>query len=175
MASPSISAPPASFGRASRVPLKIAALMALAALGIQALLPIIHPAFSVLNLPLLVVVFVSLTIRAVIPAILWAMLIGWAQDGLTHDPVGLLGIVYSVLSYLVVTASLYVKLSLASVFGLVIAAAYLAHEILLYAIRVNLLGQDLPLDLGLWGALTALHAGLALLAYPAHRKLIDSS
>ena len=175
MASPSVSAPPVSFGQASRVSLKIAALMALAALGIQALLPIIHPAFSVLNLPLLVVVFVSLKIRAVVPAILWAMLIGWAQDGLTHDPVGLLGIVYSLLTYLVVTASLYVKVSLASVFGLIIAAAYLAHEILLYAIRVYLLGQAPPLDIAVWGALTALHAGLALLVYPAHSKLIDSS
>ena len=175
MASPSTSASPATFGRVSRVPLKIAALVALAALGIQALLPIIQPAFSLLNLPLLVVVFVSLTIRAVVPAILWAMLIGWAQDGLTHDPVGMLGIVYSVLTYLIVTASHYVKVSLAYVYGLAFGAAYLAHEVLLYAIRVHLLGQDLPLDVGLWGALTALHAGLALLAYPAHRKLIDSS
>lgn len=175
MARPSVSAPPASFGRVSQVSLKVAVLMALAALGIQALLPIIHPAFSVLNLPLLVVVLVSLTIRAVVPAILWAMLVGWAQDGLTHDPVGLLGIVYSLLGYLVVTASLYVKVSLAYVFGLLIAAAYLAHEILLYAIRVYLLGQDSPLELGLWGALTVLHAGLALLVYPAHRKLIDRS
>ena len=172
MATPASSPPQARLRHGSRISLKMATAMALAALSVQALLPIVEPALTVCNLPLLVVVFVSLTIRTVVPAILWAMVVGWAQDGLTHDPVGLLGIVYSILSYLIVLCSLYVKVSIAYVFGLLVAAAYLAHEILLYAIRMFLLGQDPPVDLGLWGALTALHAGLALLAYPAHRRLV---
>lgn len=175
MPAPASTGPPPSFRRQSRVSLQLVAALALAVLALQALLPVLDPGLAVCNLPLLLVILVSLAIRAVVPAILWAMVIGWAQDGLTHDPVGMLGIVYSVLGYLIVTSSLYVKVSVPYVFGLVVAAAYLTHEILLFAIRILLLGQDPPLDLGLWGALTALHAGLALLAYPTHRKLIDGT
>ncbi len=175
ISSPAIGASAASLRRKSQASLKAASLIALATLGVQALLPILLPALTVFNLPLLTVIFAALAIRTVVPAMLGAMLIGWAQDGLTHDPVGMLGIVYSILSYLVTTVSLYVKVSPAFVLGLGVAAAYLLHEILLFAMRLSLLGQDPRFDLGLWGALTVLHAGLGLLAYPVYRKLVGNA
>jgi rod shape-determining protein MreD len=172
---PSIGTPGTNLIRDSRVSVTAVAVLALATLGLQALLPIIQPALSVLNLPLLTAIYVVLTLRAVVPAMLFAMLIGWAQDGLTRDPVGMLGIVYSILGYLAATASLYFKVNLPLVLGLFVAGAYLLHEILLFLVRLYLLGQDPQLELVLWGALTALHAGLALLAYPLlYRRLVGN-
>ena len=169
---PSTATQAAGYRRRVGVSLPHLAAMALVTLGAQALLPILSPGLEAFNLPLLAVIFSALTTRAVIPAILVAMLIGWAQDGLTHDPVGTLGIVYSIVSYLVSTAALYLKVALPVVLGLFVAAAYLLHEIVLFAISHYLLDEDLAFDLVLWCALTALHAGLGLLAYPLYGRLV---
>ena len=161
------------FSRRSRLSLVFVAATGLAALGLQSLLPIAHPALSQFNLPLLVVVYVVSTIRAVIPAMLFAMLVGWAQDGLTSEPIGMLGIVYLVLGYLTATLSRYLKVGLALVHGLLVASAYLLHEVLVVALAYFVHRPGAEADLVLWAALAALHTGLALLLYPPFDRLAE--
>ena len=154
------------------LPMRAGFVMALLALVMQALLTAMDPAFTVLNLPLLVVIYAVLTLRAVIPAIVAAMLVGWAQDGLNHEPVGMFGTAYAILAYLAATFSRYFKVGLALVLGVFVAALYFLHEVILFAMRYYLLGQVVAFDLALWIPLTALHAGLALLLYPLCDRLV---
>ena len=156
-----------------RKPLRLGAgvLIVASALGLQALLPLAHPLFGLFNLPMLVVVYLVMRQRTTLVAMLGAMLVGWTQDGLTRDPIGVLGIVYLLVAYLVSVASLYLKVSVVFVLGLFVATAYLLYEILLFAVRHALLGQGAAFDPWLWTAGTALHVGLALLAYPLLDRL----
>ena len=75
------------------------------------------------------------------------------------------------LAYLVGRASQLFKLALFYVMGVFVAAAYLLHEVILYVVRAHLVGQRYLPEPGLWCALAALHAGLALLAYPVFDKV----
>ena len=162
------------FGRRSLISPRGVVLLSAAALGLQALLPIIHPSLTSLNIPLLVVICIAVSMQ-VVPAVLAGALIGWAQDGLTHLPVGVLGIVYSALGYVSATVGQFFRVGYSHVLCLFAAAAYLLHLVLLHAIGLYLLGASPRVDLGMWGAMTLLHAGASLLAYPVYKRLVVSS
>ena len=172
--SPAKGASATRFGRKSHISTRGVLLLSAAALGLQALLPAIHPSLTSLNIPLLVVICISVSVQQVVPAVLAGALIGWAQDGLTHMPVGVLGIVYSVLGYVSATAGQFFRLGYSHVLCLFVAAAYLLHEVLLHAIGLYLLGDPPRAHLGMWGAMTVLHAGAALLIYPVYKKMVVS-
>lgn len=169
---PAFGAPTGSLIQRPIIPPKAGFVLALLALTLQALMMAVEPALTLLNLPLLVVIYAVLTLRAVIPAMLAAMLVGWAQDGFTHQPVGMFGTAYAVLAYLAATFSRYFKVGLALVLGVFVASLYFLHEVILFAIRHYLLGQAAIFDLALWVPLTALHAGLALLLFPLCDRLV---
>lgn len=162
----------ASVSPRSQVRFKAGLVLVAAALASQALLPLAHPIFGLFNLPLLVLVFLVIRRRATPLAIVGAMLLGWTQDGLTRDPIGVLGIVYAIVAYLVSVASLYLRVRVVFILGLFVATVYVLYEILNYSVRHALLGQDLAFDPWLWAAGTALHVGLALLGYPLLERLV---
>lgn len=166
------SAGAAGFSRDQGLSVRSVLVLAAAALGLQTFLPTLLPVASLFNLPLLVAVYFMLTFRSAIPAMTVGMLVGWAHDGLMHGPVGTLGLVYAILGYLSSLASQLFKFSLFSVLGIFVGLAYLAHEVILYAIREYLLGQQAVFELGTWCALSALHAGVALLLYPLFDRLV---
>lgn len=145
--------------------------LVLAALSLQMFLPTLLPALHLLNIPLLVGVYVFLRSRTVISAMLIGMFIGWAQDGLTHGPIGMYGAIYACIAYLGGTASQFVRVDLPLVWGCFAALAYVLHEAMLYLIHVYLLGQAAQFEFGLWASLAALHSGVALLFYPMFGRL----
>ena len=141
--------------------------LAAVALGLQVFLPTLVPMLSALNLPFLAAFYLVLAYRQVIPGMVACLVIGWAQDGLTHGPVGVYGLVYVALAYLGATASQFFKLEFALVTGIFVALAYWLHELILFTIRGDfLLGQPAQWELGAWSALAGVHAGLALVIYP---------
>lgn len=74
-------------------------LVPLFALVVQAYLPLYFPYASLLDLPLLVVIYFALTRRSPIAGILAGALIGIAQDSLSRDPIGLFAITNTVIGY----------------------------------------------------------------------------
>lgn len=75
------------------------ALLAVFALALQSFLPLhIGPA-RFLDLPLLVVVYFGLTRRNAVTGIFVGSIIGLAQDSLTRGPLGMTGIVKTVIGY----------------------------------------------------------------------------
>ena len=74
-------------------------LIALLALWLQGYLPLWFPTASVLDLPLLVTVYFALSRRSQISGMLVGAAIGLAQDSLGHGPIGLFGMVKTVVGY----------------------------------------------------------------------------
>ncbi len=146
--------------------------LAVAALALQTFLPTVLSPSSLLNLPLLVAIYLMLMSRSALAAMAIGVLIGWAQDGLTHGPVGTYGIVYAILGFLSASVSRVLQLNLFYVLGLFVALAYLAHEVLLYAVNAYLLVQRPEFEPGLWFALTAFHAGVGMLVFPLFDRLV---
>lgn len=156
---------------ARRLDLRKAFFLAVTALGLQLALPLLAVPLRALNLPLLAAVYLVLAYSSVPLGMVLAMLVGWAQDGLTHGPIGVYGAAYLCVGYLTAVGCQYFKVEMAPVLGALTAAAYLLHELLLFLIRVFLMGQAVTPEVGTWVALAALHAGLALLVYPLGDKL----
>src|ERR1700761_5263217 len=92
---------------AKKFPILIYIFVPLLALGLQSLLSLHLNRFDLIDLPLLVTIYYALTQREPISATLVGTIIGIAQDGLTHHPLGVFGISKAVVGY--VAASLGVR------------------------------------------------------------------
>ncbi len=160
--------------RAGRLQQAVAGSAVVAAiLFLQAVAPSMHPAASFVSLPLLVVVYLSARLGRPVVAMLLGAVIGWFHDGLTGEPIGVYGTVFVCVSCFVSFASVRLKVSVAALMGVCVAAAYVLHELLLWIVRDALLGRPEAFDPELWGALAALHLGLALIFFPLADRLVE--
>ena len=73
------------------------------AVGVQAYLPLRFPQLDIFNLPLLVVIYFSVTRRSPISGTLTGMVVGLLQDALTQRPLGINGISETVVGFLAAT------------------------------------------------------------------------
>ena len=76
-----------------------AILIPLAALFLQAFLPLRLHFFSIFDLPLLVVIFFAVARRSQVSGLLTGAVIGLLQDSLTHHPIGVYGIAKTVVGF----------------------------------------------------------------------------
>lgn len=152
------------------VPVASAAAL-LASLSLQAVLPALHSAAGVVNLPLIVLVRLATRSQPVLWVTLAATATGLAQDGLTHQPAGILGLAYTILGYVLAVWSRHLQIMLVPVQCLFVAAAYLLHEVLVLGTRRFLLGQAQEPEPALWLALAVVHAGLAMVVNPLLDRL----
>ena len=74
-------------------------LVPLIALIVQASLPTYHNVASVLNLPLLVVIYFAFSSRSPGAGLVMGLLIGLVQDSLSGEPIGLSGIANTIIGY----------------------------------------------------------------------------
>lgn len=89
-------------------PLFVYVAVPVIALGLQSFVTLHFPNFSVLDLPLLVVIYFAMTLRTPIAATFGGAFLGLAQDALTHQPLGVFGIAKAFIGYL--AASLGVRI-----------------------------------------------------------------
>ncbi|MGC9291571.1 MAG: rod shape-determining protein MreD [Acidobacteriaceae bacterium] len=89
-----------------RFPLLVYLLVPLLAVLLQAYLPLRFPRFAVLDLPLLVTIYFSVTRRAPIHGTLLGAAIGLTQDALTHLPLGINGTIKAIVGYLAASTGL---------------------------------------------------------------------
>lgn len=127
-------------------------LIPLAALFLQAFVPLRFPFFSIFDLPLLVVIFFAVARRSQVAGLITGGVIGIVQDSLTHQPIGLYGIALTVVGY--GASSLGVKLDVENAGSrfLVTLFFYVVHEIIYFVIARDLVGLTLlwswPRELG---------------------------
>ena len=141
--------------------------LCLVALTLQVFLPVYFPLVGMLDLPLLAVVYLALLRQNVLVGMTIGLLVGLGQDGLTHGPIGLFGIIKSVIGYSAAAVSLVIEVGYPGARGVLAALFFLAHQVMFWALEGALLGGAATLDPALTLILAATHAGLALLLFRA--------
>jgi rod shape-determining protein MreD len=140
-----------------------------AALALQVYLPQYFGFIGNLDLPLLVAVYLALMSRSAIVGLLIGAVIGIAQDSLTDGPVGVFGILKTVIGYLAGTISLYIEVDYPGARSVLVALFFLIHQILFWIVETVLLGSEISIQLVLTLILAAAHAGLSLAVF----RLLD--
>ncbi len=126
-----------------RFSLPVAILIPVAAVFLQAFLPIRMPFFSLFDLPLLVTIFFAVARRSQVSGMLTGALIGLLQDSLAHQPIGLYGISKTVVGY--GASSLGVKLDVenAGTRLLLTFVFYGVHQVIYFSVARGLVGLSL--------------------------------
>jgi rod shape-determining protein MreD len=125
---------------------------------------IIHP-LQYLEVPLLVTVYFSLMWRSPISGLLFGAAIGLAQDSLSHHPLGMFGIVKTLVGYFAASVSLRVDVGnplLRLVLGFFF---FFFHQLLYWVLARALLGEALEFQLLQELVLAILNAIVAVFLY----------
>jgi len=114
------------------------------ALVLQTFLPVVLPPAHLLDLPLLVVIYFSVTRRSRVFGTLFGSAVGLAEDALSHGFLGMFGVVKALVGYLGAWAS--VKFDLEQFLGrlALTAALVLFHSLALDELRRLLLESPPP-------------------------------
>jgi len=115
-------------------------LVPLAAIFLQAFLPLRFHFYSIFDLPLLVTIGFATARRSPMAGLLTGGLIGILQDALTHHPIGLYGISKTVVGF--GASSLGIKLDVenAGARFLLTIFFYVVHEVVYFLIARGLVG-----------------------------------
>lgn len=126
-----------------RFSLPTAILVPLAALFLQAFVPLRFPWFGIFDLPLLVVIFFGIARRSQVSGLLTGAIIGLLQDSLTHQPIGLYGISKTIVGF--GASSLGVKIDVENVGARFLGTVffYLVHEIVYFVVARGMVQIDL--------------------------------
>lgn len=114
-----------------------------AALLVQAFLPLVIPLFAMFDLPLLVTIYFGVTRRNQITGLLTGSLIGLVQDSLPHHPLGLYGIAKTVVGYAASSLGLKIDVDNPGSRFLVTFGFYIVHQLIYYVVAHGLAGQTL--------------------------------
>jgi rod shape-determining protein MreD len=114
-----------------------------AAIFLQAFLPLRFPFFATFDLPLLITIFFAVARRNPISGLLTGAVIGLLQDCLTHHPIGLYGIAKTFVGY--GASSLGAKLDVENVGArfLVTLFFYIVHVVVYFVVARGLVGLTL--------------------------------
>jgi len=134
----------------------------LLALFFQAYVPIYLHFLTILDLPLLVVIFFAVARRSPITGVLTGALVGLVQDSLTHNYLGLYGIAKTVVGYL--ASSLGVRLDVENPGSrfLMTLVFYLLHQTIYQFISHGMVAETLHLRWGHWLLAAFLNALIAV-------------
>jgi rod shape-determining protein MreD len=116
-------------------------LAPLLALGLQSLLALHFAFFGLIDLPLLVTIYYAISRREPISATLVGALIGIAQDGLTHHPLGIFGISKTVVGYIAASLGVRVDTEHHGSRLLLTFSFTLVQTAILYLLERHMLGQ----------------------------------
>jgi rod shape-determining protein MreD len=127
----------------------IAALIGIALVAIlfQVYVPRFIETLSYLELPLLVTVYFSLMRRSPVSGVLYGACIGLAQDSLSDNPLGMFGIVKTLVGYFAATASQRFNVDNPGVRLILSLFFFFFHQFFYWVMGRALLGQALDFDL----------------------------
>ena len=133
--------------RISRFKPIVLVLAPLLAILFQLYVPRFATFFGMLNLPLLVVVYFSLMRRMPVLGILFGASVGLVQDSLSSQPLGVLGIVQTLVGYFAASMSLRVDGENPAVRLFVGFFFFLFHQFFYWLLVRALLGAVIPVEL----------------------------
>jgi rod shape-determining protein MreD len=136
-------------------------VIGLAAILFQVYVTLFLESLAYLELPLLVTVYFALMRRQPIGGMFIGAIIGLVQDSLSHQPIGLYGIVKTLVGYFAGTVSLRFDVENPIVRMILAFFFYFFHQFFYWMLLRALLGQPLPLDaqkIAIFGLLNAIVA-----------------
>jgi rod shape-determining protein MreD len=158
-------------GGASKLHIASTIAIPLAAILFQVYVPRFLGFLAYLELPLLVTVYFALTSRSPIAGVFFGAGIGLAQDSLSHNPLGMFGIVKTLVGYFAATFSQRFAAEHSGI-RMVLGFFFLFfHQVLYWVLSRALLGEALDFDLQQTLVLAVLNAAVAAPLYHMLDKL----
>jgi rod shape-determining protein MreD len=151
-------------GQAARYRSWVLVGVPLAAILFQVYVPQFFEFLHFLELPMLVVVYFALMRRSQLGGLLLGALVGIAQDSLTIKPLGMYGIVKTLVGYFAASVSVRFDVEHSFIRGMLCFFFYLFHQCLYWVMERALLGHQPPFEIEAWlvqGGLNAI-VGLTL-------------
>jgi rod shape-determining protein MreD len=151
-------------GQVSRFQKWVFLAVPLAAILFQVYVPMFFPVLSFLEMPLLVVVYFAIMRRSQIAGLTVGALVGLAQDSLSKNPLGMFGIVNTLVGYFAASVGVRLDVEHGLIRLLLGFFFYLFHQFLYWVMSRALLGQQMTFDWARTAMLAALNAvvGVAL-------------
>lgn len=133
-------------GQISRFRFWVMLVVPLFAILFQIYVPLFFPFAHFIEMPLLVVVYFALMRRSQISGLFVGAAIGLAQDSLSKNPLGMFGIVDTLVGYF--AASVGMRLDVDHVFMRLLLSFFffIFHEVMYWVLARALLGQVLSLE-----------------------------
>ena len=125
----------------SRLPAWISLGAVLAALLLQAYLPLFSSYANTVDLPLLITIYLTLLRRSPIIGLLIGLGIGLGQDSLSHGPIGLYGIIKTVIGYVCSSLTLVLAVDPLGTRLVLVLGVYFIHQAFFWAMQRVLLSQ----------------------------------
>ena len=146
----------------------------LAAILFQVYVPRFFERLSYLELPLLVTVYFSLMRRSPVAGVLYGAGIGLAQDSLSHNPLGMFGIVKTLVGYFAASVGLRFDVDHALIRLLLGFFFFFFHQFFSWVLARALLGQQVNFDVEETLVVGLLNAVVALFLFHFLDKLRET-
>ncbi|MFQ5817985.1 MAG: rod shape-determining protein MreD [Terriglobia bacterium] len=155
-----------------RFSLRVFIAVSVLAFFLQVYLPLYLPrARDLLDLPLLVVIYFSFSRRNPSTGLLLGLLVGVAQDALSHEPIGQYGIAKTLVGFIASSVGIRLETEQPTARLLLVFGFYFLHQLIVDGVEALLLAQPVA-----WLRLTTLEAALvnallAVLVFPLVDRL----
>src|SRR3974390_1070326 len=161
-------------GQVSRFRFWVMLAIPLAAILFQVYVPLFFQFLGFLEMPLLVVVYFALMRRSQVHGLLVGALVGLAQDSLSKNPLGMFGIVNTLVGYF--AASVGVRFDVDNVLLRLFLAFFffLFHQFFYWVMARALLGQQLMFEIQRELIIGALNAVVGIFLFHFLDKLRES-
>jgi rod shape-determining protein MreD len=137
---------------------------------------LVVPLAAILEMPLLVVVYFALMRRSQIGGLLTGALVGLAQDSLSKDPLGLHGIVNTLVGYFAASVGVRLDVDHGVIRFLLALFFYMFHQLLCWMIEQALpLGHQPAFKIDEWVVFGLLNAVVAVALFHFLDKLRESA
>ena len=133
-------------GQVSRFPAWVMLVVPLAAILFQVYVPLFFEFLGFLEMPLLVVVYFALMRRSQVGGLLVGAFVGLAQDSLSKNPLGMLGIVNTLVGYFAASVGLRLDVDHPLIRLLLTFFFFLFHQFFYWLMVRALLGQSLVFE-----------------------------
>ncbi len=133
-------------GQVSRFRAWVIAVVPLLAILFQVYVPLFFQFLNFLELPLLVVMYFAIMRRNQIGALLLGAAVGLAQDSLSKNPLGIFGIVNTLVGYFAASVGMRLDVDQGVIRMLLSFFFYLFHQLMHWVLVRALLGQDLAFE-----------------------------
>src|SRR5581483_4276578 len=134
-------------GQISRFRAWVILAIPLAAILFQVYVPMFFTFLGFLEMPLLVVIYFALMKRSQISGLLLGCVVGLAQDALSKNPLGIFGIVNTLVGYFAASVGAQIDVDRGAVRLLLSFFFYLIHEVMHWVLVRALLGQQLAFEI----------------------------